>query len=214
MLQIRRMPVGQIGTNCYLLEDSQRMRCAIIDPGDQSDDIAREMEQAGFTPEMILITHGHFDHVLAVPGLLKRYPGLPVYVHEKEVNWGGKGDQYMLLGEVEGIHTVQDGDVIPFGEAEIQVLHTPGHSPGSVTLQVEDVLFSGDTLFAGSCGRTDLPGGSYDQMMASLKRLGELEGDYKVLPGHNAPSTLDREREYNSFVREAMGRPMKFGRWS
>ena len=204
MLQIRRMPVGQIGTNCYLLEDSQRMRCAIIDSGDQSDDIAREMEQAGFTPEMILITHGHFDHVLAVPGLLKRYPGLPVYVHEKEVNWGGKGDQYMLLGEVEGIRTVQDGDVIPFGEAEIQVLHTPGHSLGSLTFRVGDVLFCGDTLFAGSCGRTDFVGGSFGQILQSLKRLVSLEGNLRVCPGHEGTTDLDRERKQNPFVRQAL----------
>ena len=115
---------------------------------------------------------------------------------------------------MEDLLLYDEGDTLALGGLTIQVLHTPGHSPGSVTLQVEDVLFSGDTLFAGSCGRTDLPGGSYDQMMASLKRLGELEGEFRVLPGHNAPSTLDREREYNSFVREAMGRPMKFGRWS
>ena len=121
---------------------------------------------------------------------------------------------FPLASQVEDLLLYDEGDTLALGGLTIQVLHTPGHSPGSVTLRVEDVLFSGDTLFAGSCGRTDLPGGSYDQMMASLKRLGELEGEFRVLPGHNAPSTLDREREYNSFVREAMGRPMKFGRWS
>ena len=106
MLQIKRMPVGQIGTNCYLLEDPDTKTCAVIDPGHQPDDIDREIRKAGLSLSMILITHGHFDHVLGVPGLLKKWPGTPVYVHEKEVNWKNAGDQYMLLAPVEGIHTV------------------------------------------------------------------------------------------------------------
>ena len=101
MLQIKRMRVGQIGTNCYLLEDTDAKICAVVDPGDQPDDIDQEIRKAGLTLTMILITHGHFDHVLGVPGLLKKWPGIPVYVHEKEVNWTGVGDQYMLLGPVD-----------------------------------------------------------------------------------------------------------------
>ena len=110
MLQIKRMRVGQIGTNCYLLEDTDAKICAVVDPGDQPDDIDQEIRKAGLTLTMILITHGHFDHVLGVPGLLKKWPGIPVYVHEKEVNWTGAGDQYMLLGPVDNIHTVKEGD--------------------------------------------------------------------------------------------------------
>ena len=204
MLQIKRMRVGQIGTNCYLLEDTDAKICAVVDPGDQPDDIDQEIRKAGLTLTMILITHGHFDHVLGVPGLLKKWPGIPVYVHEKEVNWTGVGDQYMLLGPVDNIHTVKEGDTIDFGGTPIEVLHTPGHSPGSVTYRVGDVLFCGDTLFAGSCGRTDLRGGSYEQIMQSLKRLGELKGDFHVCPGHEATSTLERERRSNPFLMEAM----------
>ena len=204
-MKIKCLQVGPIGTNCYLLCDEDAKTCAVIDPGDQPEDIDREIRKAGLTLTMILITHGHFDHVLGVPGLLEKWPGIPVYVHEKEVNWAGAGDQYMLLAPVEGIHTVKEGDTIPFGGATIQVLHTPGHSKGSVTLKVGDVLFCGDTLFAGSCGRTDLRGGSYEQIMQSLKRLGELKGDFHVCPGHEATSTLERERQYNPFLREAMG---------
>ena len=138
------------------------------------------------------------------PGLLEKWPGIPVYVHEKEVNWAGAGDQYMLLAPVEGIHTVKEGDTIPFGGATIQVLHTPGHSPGSVTYRVGDVLFCGDTLFAGSCGRTDFVGGSYPQILKSLKRLVSLEGNLRVCPGHEGTSSLDVERAHNPFVREAL----------
>lgn len=204
MLQIRCMPVGQIGTNCYLLEDLDAKTCAIIDPGDQADDIACEIEKAGLTPTMILVTHGHFDHVLAVPGLVQRWPGLPVYVHDKEVNWNDAGDQYMLMGPVDGIKPVKEGDTIPFGDSTIEVLHTPGHSPGSVTYRVGDVLFCGDTLFAGSCGRTDFVGGSYQEILKSLKRLVSLDGDLRVCPGHEGVTSLAIERQHNPFVRQAL----------
>ena len=204
MLQIRRMPVGQIGTNCYLLEDLEAKTCAVIDPGDQADDIAREIDKSGLRPTMLLIAHGHFDHVLGVPGMLKHYPGLPVYIHEKEVNWEEAGDRYMLMQPVEGIHTVKEGDVIQFGDLPIQVLHTPGHSPGSVTYRAGDVLFCGDTLFAGSCGRTDFVGGSYPVIMKSLKRLVELGDDLRVCPGHEGVTTTGTEKERNPFVLQAL----------
>ena len=144
MLQIKRMPVGQIGTNCYLLEDTDAKLCAVIDPGDQPEDIDREIRKAGLTLTMILITHGHFDHVLGGPRPAGEVAGHPLSTSTRRRSTGpGAGDQYMLLAPVEGIHTVKEGDTIPFGGATIQVLHTPGHSPGSVTYRVGDVLFCG-----------------------------------------------------------------------
>lgn len=204
MLQIKRMQVGQIGTNCYLLEDPDAKLCAVIDPGDNADGIDREIRKAGLSLSMILITHGHFDHVLAVPGLLAKWPDIPVYVHKQEVNWEGQGDQYMLLGPVPNIKTVGEGDVIDFSGHPIQVLHTPGHSPGSVCYLVGDILFAGDTLFAGSCGRTDFIGGSVSQILLSLKRLAGLEGNLRVCPGHDRLTTLDAERAGNPFVLQAL----------
>ena len=121
MLQIRRMPVGQIGTNCYLLEDPETKTCALIDPGDQANDIDRVIREAGLSLSMILITHGHFDHVLAVPGLVEKWPNTPVYVHNKEVNWEFKGDQYMLLAPIPEIKTLKEGDIIDFAGAGASV---------------------------------------------------------------------------------------------
>ena len=200
-------------TNCYILIDEESKKTAVIDPGEDADRILAALREEDSQVEYILLTHGHYDHTTAVPELHAALPQARIYIHQADANGAGS-KLFPLASQVEDLLLYDEGDTLALGGLTIQVLHTPGHSPGSVTLQVEDVLFSGDTLFAGSCGRTDLPGGSYDQMTASLKRLGELEGEFRVLPGHNAPSTLDQEREYNSFVREAMGRPMKFGRWS
>ena len=212
-MKIISMQVGPIRTNCYILIDEESKKTAVIDPGEDADRILAALREEDSQVEYILLTHGHYDHTTAVPELHAALPQARIYIHQADANGAGS-KLFPLASQVEDLLLYDEGDTLALGGLTIQVLHTPGHSPGSVTLQVEGVLFSGDTLFAGSCGRTDLPGGSYEQMMASLKRLGELEGEFRVLPGHNAPSTLDREREYNSFVREAMGRPMKFGRWS
>lgn len=212
-MKIISMQVGPIMTNCYILIDEESKKTAVIDPGEDADRILAALREEDSQVEYILLTHGHYDHTTAVPELHAALPQARIYIHQADANGAGS-KLFPLASQVEDLLLYDEGDTLALGGLTIQVLHTPGHSPGSVTLQVEDALFSGDTLFAGSCGRTDLAGGSYDQMMASLKRLGELEGEFRVLPGHNAPSTLDREREYNSFVREAMGRPMKFGRWS
>lgn len=204
MLQIKRLPVGQIGTNCYILEDPDAKTCVVIDPGDQPEDINAVLEKDNVSLSMILITHGHFDHVLGVPGLLKLNPGTPVYIHNNEVNWDKAGDNYMKMAPVDGIVTVKDGDSIPFGEHAFQVLHTPGHSVGSVTYLLGDVLFCGDTLFRGSCGRTDFTGGSFPTILKSLKRLAQLPGNLRVCPGHEGLSDLDTEREYNPYVLQAL----------
>ena len=152
----------------------------------------------------ILLTHGHYDHTTAVPDLVKALPGVQVYIHQADAN--GAGSQlFPLAAQVKDLNNYDEGDTLSLGSLTIEVLHTPGHSKGSVTLKVGDVLFTGDTLFCGSCGRTDLRGGSYEEIMASLKRLGELEGDFHVCPGHDRTSTLERERKYNPFLLEAMG---------
>ena len=202
-MKVKLLQVGPIGTNCYILEDETTGRAAVIDPGDEAGRIRRVLEEEKVEVEYILLTHGHYDHTGGVPELHRALPGAKIYIHRADAN--GAGSQlFPLAGQVEGLLYYDDGDKLTLGSLTIEVLHTPGHSRGGVTLKVGDVLFCGDTLFAGSMGRTDLAGGSYEEIMASLKRLGELEGDYHVCPGHDVTSTLERERQSNPFLREAM----------
>lgn len=209
-MEIGVLRLGQIGTNCYIFRREGGYKCGVVDPGDQGEQVARWLVEKGLEAEAVLLTHGHFDHILGIPGLREEWPDLPVYCHPAD--WG-EGDAASLFGQ--RFPTVRSfGDITPYREGDtvevdgirLEVLDTPGHTPGSVTLRAENVLFTGDTLFAGSMGRTDLPGGDEGELMRSLKRLGELEGDYQVLPGHEGQSTLERERKSNYCLRAAMGR--------
>ena len=203
-MKVSVMQVGPIGTNCYFLQDEESGLMAIIDPGDDWERILHQVKKAEGEVKYILLTHGHYDHTTAVPDLVKALPGVQVSLHQADAN--GAGSQLVpLAAQVKDLNNYDEGDTLSLGSLTIEVLHTPGHSKGSVTLKVGDVLFTGDTLFCGSCGRTDLRGGSYEEIMASLKRLGELEGDFHVCPGHDRTSTLERERKYNPFLLEAMG---------
>ena len=203
-MKVSVMQVGPIGTNCYFLQDEESGLMAIIDPGDDWERILHQVKKAEGEGKSIPLTHGHYDHTTAVPDLVKALPGVQVYIHQADAN--GAGSQlFPLAAQVKDLNNYDEGDTLSLGSLTIEVLHTPGHSKGSVTLKVGDVLFTGDTLFCGSCGRTDLRGGSYEEIMASLKRLGELEGDFHVCPGHDRTSTLERERKYNPFLLEAMG---------
>lgn len=202
-MKVKMLQVGPIGTNCYILIDDKTNKAAVIDPGGNADDILEALRADGLEVEYILLTHGHYDHTTGVPQLHAALPQAKIYIHQADANGAGS-TLFPLAGQVDELLLYDEGDTLALGGLTIQVLHTPGHSKGSVVLKVGDVLFCGDTLFAGSCGRTDLPGGSYAEIMASLKRLGRLEGNYHVCPGHDATSTLDRERRSNPFLREAM----------
>ena len=207
-MEISVLRLGEIGTNCYIFRAEGSGKCGIVDPGDQGGQVAAWLMGRGLEPEAVLLTHGHFDHILGIPGLRKEWPSLPVYCHPADM---GEGDAVRTFGQ--SFPTVRSfGNVTPYREGDtvnvagctVEVLETPGHTPGSVTLRAGDVLFTGDTLFAGSMGRTDLPGGDERQIMKSLRRLYELEGDYQVLPGHEEQSTLEQERKTNYCMRMAM----------
>ena len=202
-MKVKVLQVGPIGTNCYILEDEAARLAAVIDPGDEAEKILSVLKEDGVETRYILLTHGHYDHTTGVPDLHRALPEAQVYIHKADAQGAGSR-LFPLAGEIADLHFYDEGDTLPLGGLTIHVLHTPGHSKGGVTLQVGDVLFCGDTLFAGSCGRTDLNGGSYEEIMQSLKRLGQLPGDYHVCPGHDVTSTLERERKTNPFLREAL----------
>ena len=200
-MNLKTLALGAYQTNCHILSNGSE--AVVIDPGYESDTILDELE--GLTLKAILLTHGHFDHVRGVPGILAEYPELPVYIHEKELCEAEAWHKQFWLPHLgANQRTYGEGDVLSLGELEIRVLHVPGHSAGSVALLAEDVMIAGDTLFAGSCGRWDLPGGDGETLLQSLARLGKLKGDFKVCPGHGGTSSLERERSNNMYMRQAM----------
>lgn len=196
-MNIITLPLGAYQTNCYLVWAEGSNTCAVIDPGYEAQRILLEAKKWGKTVETILLTHGHFDHVGAVRELVEA-TGCRVYLclREQELPL-----QY-TAGEL--YYTESYGETVTAGGATFEVLQTPGHTPGSVCLKCGNVLFSGDTLFAGSCGRTDLPGGSWMELSQSLKALAFLDGDYAVYPGHGPATTLSREREKNPYLKGAV----------
>lgn len=198
------LQVGPIMTNCYILCDDKTKVCAVIDPGGDADLVLRAVAGTGCTPVCILLTHGHYDHTGAVETLLEKFPGALVYLNRRDVYDGSDPCTAELFPSLSATVDYDEGDTVRVGRLTVSVLATPGHSAGSVTLLCGDVMFSGDTLFAGSCGRTDLAGGSVDDMLTSLVRLGRLEGEYSVLPGHMGASVLSREREFNPMILQAM----------
>jgi len=200
---IKTLPVGMLETNCYIVTDEESKKCAIIDPGADSNVILDYIESNNLTPAAIFLTHGHYDHHMAMEAVLEE-TGVPVYVHDSEVNRSGQGGRHVLQDNGK-LSYYAEGDIIRVGSLEFKVLETPGHSLGSVTLVCEDALFTGDTLFRRECGRTDLEGGCEDTMMRSLKRLSELDGDYEVYPGHAEASNLSYERNFNRYMRYATG---------
>lgn len=193
-MEILAIPVGSYQTNCYIVWQAGMEDCVLIDPGDESKKILEEVERQGKQVAAILLTHGHFDHVGAVRKIAEK-ADCPVYLHPEEK----KLPFFMTAGPLYSTDGYED--TVSVAGLDFQILHTPGHTPGSVCLLCDGVMFSGDTLFAGSCGRTDFPGSNPGDMAVSLKKLKELPGDYRVYPGHAEDTTLSYERENNPYMR-------------
>ena len=212
MLQVIACPVGPLAANCYIVTAPGGMTGFVVDPGGDADEILAAIRQRQLTITHILLTHGHFDHIMAVAAV-KAATGAEILIHSLDVGnlsspegclfarfYGNRGHFEPCTAD----RTLEDGDGIDLGFTRLTVLHTPGHTPGCVCFDTGEQLFCGDTLFAGSCGRVDFPGGDPDAMRASLARLAALPGDRVCYAGHDETFTLEGARRFNPMLRAAL----------
>ncbi|MFC4767327.1 MBL fold metallo-hydrolase [Effusibacillus consociatus] len=208
-MHIQGFALGAFQTNCYVVTDEGTRTALVIDPGYNPEIVLDAIDDYKVTH--ILLTHAHLDHIGGL-GKLKEVTGAPIYIHENEKDWltnpmlNGSGRWPQLGGPITdpaADHFVAEGDKIPFAGRELSVVFVPGHSPGSVAYILEDQVFAGDTLFYGSIGRTDLPGGDFDTLITSIRtKLYTLPPQTVVYPGHGPETTVEREKKLNPFVRE------------
>ena len=212
-MKINHYVVGMVQTNCYIVINDESKECFIIDPGASGKQLAEKIKQDSLTPVAVLLTHGHFDHVAAAEDLAKEFD-IKIYAHEAEADTlhDSQKNVSWMIGCKESYDAdvfLKDEEVITLAGFAIKVLHTPGHTEGGCCYYVadENVVFTGDTLFAQSVGRTDFPGGSMSQIVRSiqeklmtLNEAGNLETDIMVYPGHNDPTTIETERMENPYL--------------
>ena len=205
-IEIKSMTLGMVATNCYLIINKENNEALLVDPADNALRISNVIEENGCTLKAILLTHGHFDHIMALNDLKKRY-NVPVYAHEEEEDVL-KQSSLNLSGSIGQIYTTQadvyvkDGEHLKLAGLDVIVLYTPGHTKGGVCYYFpeEKVLMSGDTLFHCSIGRTDFPTGSMSQLVRSVKeQLFVLPDDVQVYPGHDSVTSIGYEKQYNPF---------------
>lgn len=199
-MKIKRIPAGVYAANCFILMDEDTKETAVIDPGGDSEDLIKAVNEMDAKVKYILLTHGHTDHTGAAVQLQEEY-NAPIYISEKDYRMMENGEYIYgdVIGKVDKF--LNEGDTLKIGGIEIKCIHTPGHTPGGICFMVEDVIFTGDTLFAGSIGRTDLAGGDFDTIISNIKnKLMILPDNITVFPGHGPQSSIGRERVHNPFL--------------
>ncbi len=212
MIEIKCYPVGELQANCYYIFDTDQEISFVVDPGDYSSELEEQIIKDGTEKVMyILLTHGHFDHIGYTSTLHKLCPSAKIVI--------GKGDSGFTSNDIlnlssyfsgEGVEhfkadvEASDNDSLSFGQKAITVLNTPGHTTGGVCYILEDIIFTGDTIISGTTGRTDFPTGSNKEMLASVNRIRNLEGDYRMFCGHGESTTLEYERKHNYIMRDSV----------
>lgn len=204
---LERLQVGPLASNCYIIADEKNKIAAIIDTGGDSDKILNVITREQFTVEYIFLTHGHGDHIAALQEV-KNATNAKAVIHEQDAALLSSPQNNLSIYMGEGF-TQPSADIklkgnekFKVGDLTLEIMHTPGHTPGGISIKVNDAVFTGDTLFAGSIGRTDLPGGSYDELISSIKeKLLPLGDDISIFPGHGDSSTLGYEKNVNPFLR-------------
>ncbi|MBF0429727.1 MAG: MBL fold metallo-hydrolase [Fibrobacteria bacterium] len=204
---IKTLSVGPIQANCYIIACEQTKKAAIIDPGDEAERIMDMVTSEQLSIELILNTHGHFDHAGA-NAAIKKTTNATLIIHSLDAEMLGQLSTDAGMFGLSSDNSpppdklVEDGDKLTLGNLSIDILHTPGHTPGGISFLVEEAVFTGDTLFAGSIGRTDLPGGDFQALEQSIRtKLYTLEDKIQVYPGHMGPTTISDEKRFNGFVR-------------
>jgi len=212
---LETLVVGPLGVNCYIVGDDKTREAIIVDPGGNARDIFDTLRREQLEPVAIVNTHAHFDHLIALTELREK-TGVPFCLHVDEVKvlantqLGAGFFGFAMPQPKPADRLLRDGDLVQFGASALKVLHTPGHSPGGICLLGDKFVIAGDTLFQSGIGRTDLPGGDYATLMASLRdKLLTLPDDTLVYPGHGEATTIGEERRLNPFLR-----PLATGRWS
>jgi hydroxyacylglutathione hydrolase len=205
-LIFKMLTVGPLETNCYILGDEKSKEAVVIDPGGDFEEIEGELKKLQLKVKYIILTHGHFDHTGAL-AQLKKATGAEILIHSADAAMlasTGQAQPFFLESSSEDCSAdrqLQEGDKIHFGEYSLEVLHTPGHTPGGISLVTDKMIFTGDTLFCGSVGRADLPGSSYKKLIDSIQtKLLSRSDDYVIYPGHGPESTIGEERRDNPFL--------------
>lgn len=200
-MKMKRIPAGIYDANCYIIWDEQSKEGIVMDPGGEEKTLIKAVKDENIKVKYILLTHSHADHTGAALKLKEEFKA-PLCVNEEDYKMSVKGEE--MYGNIEGEvdQYIKQGDIFKVGNMKIECIHTPGHTPGGVCFLIGNYIFTGDTLFSGSIGRTDFPGGSFEAIIKNIKeKLMILDNEIKVFPGHGLESSIGNEKMYNPFLK-------------